>query len=100
MKPEDDGLVLMVKRDLLTVEASLLPIDGLYHEAERNHDPEKIRRYSDERASLIKARDRLQKEIENLEAFDVLQDHHRHAIASAWKSLKDDLVDIVTTHRR
>jgi hypothetical protein len=98
MKPEDDGLILMVKRDLGAVEASLLPIDAYYRRAKESHDSEKIKRYSDERSALIRARDKLHQEIKELEAFDALQDHHRNAITAACEGLKDKLAHFLKTH--
>jgi len=98
MKPEDDGLILMVKRELGEVEASLSPIDAYYRQAREDHDAEKIKRYADERSALIRARDRLHQEIKELEDFDALQDHHRNAITAACEGLKDKLAHFVKTH--
>jgi len=64
MKAEEDGFLIEIKRELLGVEASLLPIDTLYKDAQQDHDEAKIRSYSEEREKLIASRDRLHKEIE------------------------------------
>jgi len=99
MKAEEDGFLIEIKRELLGVEASLLPIDTLYKDAQQDHDEAKIRSYSEERAKLIASRDRLHKEIEELEASDELfAEQQGITIAKAWEALKGRLVDIVALH--
>ena len=99
MKIKEDGLLIEIKRDLLGVEASLLPIDSLYKGAQKNHDEAKIKSYADVRAKLIASRDRLHKEIEELEARDELfEEQQRTTIMKAWEALKGRLVDIVALH--
>jgi len=98
MKPEDDGLYLEVKRELGGVEACIAPIDALYREAKQNHDADKIKRYSEERAALLRARDKLQKELEEIATFDALHDHQRKTISSAWQGIKRALDDLIKTH--
>ena len=98
MKPENDGLYLEVRREPGAVEASIAPVDALYREAKQHHDPDKIKRYSEERASLLRARDKLQKELEEIAASDVSEDHHRNSISSAWQGIKHALEDFMKTH--
>ena len=98
MKAEEDGLLIAIKQDLQSVEASLSPVDALYREAKKNHDEAKIRSYSEERAKLIASRDRLHKKVEELEAYDELQDSHRKIVLTSWKDLKAKLVEIIDKH--
>ena len=98
MKVEEDGFLIEIKRDLLGVEASLLPIDALYKDAQQDHDEAKIRSYSEERAKLIASRDRLHKEVEELQAYDELQENHRNSMLTSWKDLKGKLAEIIDRH--
>ena len=98
MKPEEDGLILEVKRELGAVESSLLPIEALFHRAQEQHDSKKIQRFSEEREGLLKARDKLQQEIKELVEFDALHEDQRNAISSAWHELKDALSHFKKKH--
>ena len=99
MKAEEDAFLIEIKSDLLGVEASLLPIDSLYKDAQKNHDEAKVKSYEEVRAKLIASRDLLHKEIEELEASDELfAEQNQITITKAWKALKGRLVDIVSLH--
>jgi hypothetical protein len=98
MKVEEDGLLIEIKQDLLGVEASIGPIDALYRDAQAKHDETKIKSYAEERAKLIASRDRLHKEVEELEAYDELQEHRRISISTAWTEFREKLAELVTKH--
>jgi uncharacterized protein YlxW (UPF0749 family) len=102
MKPEEDGYLIEVKRELLGVEASLLPMDYLYEDAKKNQNDAKAEVYKGERAKLIAARDRLQQHVNEVEAeldeYNKLHDHHRHSIQDGLKGLKEKLASLISHH--
>lgn len=99
MKNDDNCLLIMVKQELGGVESSLHQVDGLVNQAMEDHDPEKLKKYMVERSALIESRDKLQREIERVEAeFKTLHDREKNAIATAWEALKNALDDFRKKH--
>jgi len=100
MKYEDDGFLIEIKQELEGVESTLHQVDGLFEQAQKAHDPEKIQKYKEMRSSLIKSRDKLQSRIEKAIAeYDALHSDEHNAIATVWQAFKNDLAEFIKIHR-